>query len=152
MQDFFIASGAYEGFQSVSHPCVYWQDLVETPGISGISFLFLLSLQITVPNDSELHAYGEHASNGIIAVCAAACSFECRGSPLLSPDVIRRDLASIRVNGEDVADVHGFDNCFLLKRANGELHWPSNPSNKYDIEVAVVARKKYFRFGSFIVW
>jgi hypothetical protein len=118
----------------------------------GISPLFLLLLQVTVPNDSELNAYGEHASNGIIALCAAACSFECGGSPLLSPDAIRKDHASIRVNGEDVADVRGFDNCFLLKRANGDLHWPSNPSNRYQIEVSVEAKKKYFRFGSFIVW
>mmetsp|Transcript_5568 Transcript_5568/g.10830 ORF Transcript_5568/g.10830 Transcript_5568/m.10830 type:complete len:649 (-) Transcript_5568:118-2064(-) len=108
--------------------------------------------KIIVPNDAEVAAYDWHRSSGIIAACAAACSFECAGSPMLSPDHIHVGKAEMKVNGEPVNSVVKFDNCFLLKREDGTLHWPSNVEGRYEIEVQVLAKNKEFRFSSFIVW
>ena len=123
-KDFFLATGRYDGYQTIEFP-----------------------------NDAEIKAYGDHDVKGVIAVCAAACSFECGASPLLSPDAIHTDKTEIQVNGEDVADVIEFENCFLLVRSDGSLHWPKkNGSNKYTIGVKVNIRGKFFRFSSFILW
>lgn len=122
-KDFFLATGRYDGFQTVE-----------------------------IPNHAEVRAYGDHDVKGIIAVCAAACSFECGASPLLSPDAIHTDKAQFQVNGEDVDSVISFENCFLLVRANGSLHWPKNANKKYTIGVKVNLPGKFFRFSSFILW
>lgn len=122
-KDFFIADSRYDGYQ-----------------------------KIVIPNDAELDAYDYHQTSGIIVLCAQACSFECAGSPLLSPDHIEKDKANMRVNGEPVDSVQKFDNCFLLRRQTGELNWPSNSEQKYEIEIEVLANKKHFQFNSFILW
>lgn len=122
-KDFFLATGRYDGYQT-----------------------------LTWPNDAEVRAYGEHIPKGIIAVCAGACSFECGASPLLSPDAIHSGKATFRVNGEDVDSVIKFENCFLLARKDGSLHWPNNGSNRYEIGVKVHIPGKFFRFSSFILW
>ena len=123
-KDCFLATGRYDGFQT-----------------------------IVIPNEAEIRAYGDHDPKGIIAVCAAACSFECGASPLLSPDSIHTGKAHFQVNGEDVDSVIGFENCFLLVRKDGSLHWPKKDgSKKYTIGVKVNFRGKFFRFSSFILW
>lgn len=122
-KDFFFASARHKGYQ-----------------------------KIVVPNDAEVAAYDWHRSSGIIAVCAAACSTGCAGAPMLSPDHIKGNKANMKVNGERVDSVVRFDNCFLLKREDGTIHWPSNSEQRYEIEVDVVAKDRDFRFTSFIVW
>lgn len=121
--DFFLADGRFEGYQ-----------------------------RITFPTDAELKAYDSHETSGILALCSTACSNECAGSPLITPEYIRKGQVAMRVNGEPVFDVEKFDNCFLLKHRSGSLHWPSNHENTYDIEVNVKNSFKYIRFTSFILW
>lgn len=123
-RDFFLASHAYHGFQ-----------------------------RVVIPNDAEVKAYGSYMVSGIIMVCASACSFECHGSPLLSPDSIDKgNKSAFRVNGEDVGTVVRMDNCFLLQQENGSLYWRANSEGRYEIEVHTLAKGKEFRFNSFIVW
>mmetsp|Transcript_17977 Transcript_17977/g.33994 ORF Transcript_17977/g.33994 Transcript_17977/m.33994 type:complete len:620 (-) Transcript_17977:170-2029(-) len=122
-KDFFLATGRYDGYQTL-----VW------------------------PNDAEVKAYGEHVPKGIIAACASSCSFECGASPLLNADAIHSGKATFRVNGEDVDSVIPFENCFLFVRKDGSLHWPNNGSNQYELGVKVHIRGKYFRFSSFILW
>eukprot|EP00977_Amphora_coffeiformis_P003380 scaffold629_cov168-Amphora_coffeaeformis.AAC.4 len=109
-KDFFLATGRYDGYQTL-----VW------------------------PNDAEVKAYGEHVPKGIIAACASSCSFECGASPLLNADAIHSGKATFRVNGEDVDSVIPFENCFLFVRKDGSLHWPNNGSNQYELGVQVVA-------------
>lgn len=122
-KDFFLANDRYNGFQ-----------------------------KLIIPNDSEQKAYDYHQSSGIIVMCANACSFECAGSKMLSVDHVKTDKANMRVNGEPVGSVEKFDNCFLLRKESGELHWESNHENKYEIEVHVAGQGKHFQFTSIIVW
>ena len=123
-RDFFLASHAYHGYQ-----------------------------RIVIPNDLEIQAYGDNLVSGIIMVCASACSFECHGSPLLSPDSIDKgNKSSFRVNGQNVTAVVRMDNCFLLQQEGGSLYWRSNSEGRYEIEVHTLATGKQFRFTSFIVW
>lgn len=110
------------------------------------------SQRVIIPNDAEVRAYGQYSTAGIIMVCAQACSFECAGSPLLNPDAANKGRAEFRVNGEDVASVLKFDNCYLLQREDGELHWPPNSAQRYEIEARSLIPGKQFRFSSFIVW
>lgn len=123
-RDFFLASHAYHGYQ-----------------------------RVVIPNDAEKKAYGDYMVSGIIMVCASACSFECHGSPLLSPDSIDKgNKSAFRVNGEDVETVVRMDNCFLLKQKEGGLYWRANSEGRYEIEVHTLAPGKQFRFNSFVVW
>lgn len=108
--------------------------------------------KIVVPNDAEQNAHDNHQSSGIIAICAAACSFECAGNPLLSVDHIKTNKASMKVNGEPVGSVEGFDNCFLLRTESGQLQWSPNIEKKYEIEVHVAGAGKHFEFTSIIIW
>lgn len=106
--------------------------------------------KVTIPNPTEVQVYGMHPMSGIIMVCTAACSFDCGGSPLLQPDALNKEnRARFRVNGEDVGSVERFDNCYLLKRPNGALHWAGG---RYEIEVHTLLPGKRFEFTSFIVW
>eukprot|EP00977_Amphora_coffeiformis_P003296 scaffold609_cov170-Amphora_coffeaeformis.AAC.50 len=123
-KDFFLAAHAFHGFQ-----------------------------RVVIPNDAEIKAYGKIPTSGVIMVCAQSCSFECHGTPLLSPDSIDRgNKSKFRVNGEDVATVKRLDNCFIFERQDGSYSWPPNGSGKYVIEVHTLAKFKEFRFTSFIIW
>ena len=104
-KDFFLADGRFKGYQ-----------------------------KIIVPNEAEQNAYDYHQNSGIIAMCAQACSFECAGSNVLSVDHVHTDKVNMRVNGVQVGSVERFDNCFLLRKESGQLHWESNHENKYEIE------------------
>ena len=123
-RDFFLASHAFHGYQ-----------------------------RVVIPNKAEVEYYGDHPTSGIIMVCAAACSFECAGSPLLSPDSIDRgNKSAFRVNGQNVTTVVRMDNCFLLQKEDQSLMWQPNSKGKFEIEVHTLAKNKQFRFTSFIVW
>lgn len=122
-KDFFLANGRFNGYQ-----------------------------KIVVPNDAEQRAYDYHQSSGIIVMCARACSSECAGSQLLSVDHVHTGKANMKVNGEPVGSVEKFDNCFILRKETGRLHWESNHEQRYEIEVHVDSGGKHFEFTSIIVW
>ena len=123
-KDFFLAAHAFHGYQ-----------------------------RVVIPNDAEIKAFGKVTTSGVIMVCAQSCSFECHGTPLLSPDSIDRgNKSKFRVNGEDVATVKRMDNCFILEREDGSYSWPADQNGKCSIEVHTLAKNKEFRFTSFIIW
>ena len=123
-RDFFLSSHSHHGYQKV-----------------------------VIPNDIEIEYYGKEMVSGIVMVCAASCTSECHGTPLLSPDSIDKgNKSEFRVNGEQVKTVVRMDNCFLLQQENGSLYWRSNGQGKYEIEVHTLAPNKQFRFTSFIIW
>jgi hypothetical protein len=107
---------------------------------------------ITIPNDAEMNYYGEHAPKGMIAICVTACSSECAGNKQLGLDAITKKEADFMVNGEMVDSLIPFEDCFILVRQGGSVHWPDNGTQRYDLSVRVNTFGKWIEFNSFILW
>lgn len=109
---------------------------------------------VNIPNTQEFLTYGPHKPNGLIGVCAAACTHEkCKGIKLLGAvDINKGEDVIMQVNGERVAEAKRFDDCFILKREDGSFYWPTNADGRFTIGVKVLHPHKFFRISSFIVW
>lgn len=108
----------------------------------------------TLPNIVEFKNYGPHKPQGLLAVCAAACTHTmCNGFKLLgAKDVNEGTDVLMQVNGEPVAKATPFDDCFLLQRASGDYYWDPTPEGRYVVGVKILHPKRFFRISSFLVW
>lgn len=124
-RDFFFATPSYGDFQTVN-----------------------------IPNTQEFLTFGPHKPNGLIGVCAAACTHsQCVGFKLLgAADINKGEDVIVQVNGERVAEARRFDDCFILTRGDGSFYWQTNADGRYEIGVKVAHPHKFFRISSFIVW
>lgn len=102
---------------------------------------------LTVPNDSEVKAYGEHDLKGIIAICGAACGWSCPKDVVFGLDKV-----TYRVNGEAVANFTTFDGCHFLQRADKSYIWPKNAQGRFELHAKVLNQKEYMRLSTMIVW
>lgn len=109
---------------------------------------------LEVPNDIEQEVFGGFDPLGILLVCGAGCGHGPRGCPTNSLDLeaISEGKASVKVNGETVDQLIPYQDCYLLAKKSGDLHWSANGNGKYTIGVDVNAPGMYLRIGSVIVW
>ena len=124
-KDFFLATAGYDGYQG-----------------------------LLVPNDIEQEVFGGFDPLGILLVCGAGCGHDARGCPPQSLDLeaIKEGKASVKVNDEPVDHLVSYQDCYLLAKKSGDLHWTPDEDGKYTIEIDVNAPGKYMRIGSVIVW
>ena len=124
-KDFFMATGYQKGYQS-----------------------------LLVPNDIEMEVFGGHEPLGILLVCGAGCELGCPRSSLDLRYVNAPNgaYASMKVNDEPVGKLVPYEDCYLLSRTSGDLHWAANEDGQYLIEIKVNKPTNYMRIGSVIVW
>ena len=128
-KDFFLATGAYDGYQ-----------------------------EMIVPNDSEMGAFGTLNKEGdyddplgILLVCGAGCHHDCP-KETLDMEAISNGLAAIKVNDDLVDHIVPYQDCYLLANKSGDLRWTANENHQYTIAIDVKTPEKYMRIGSVIVW
>jgi hypothetical protein len=108
--------------------------------------------QLTVPNDSEVKAYGTgEPLRGVIAVCFAICDWNKCPTGNLRANEFHEGKASMRVNNVTVRQMTTIDNCSFLKNADGHI-WKPNKDGRFEISAKVHESKSYTRISSFVVW
>lgn len=104
-------------------------------------------VSLTLPNDSEVAAYGQHDLKGVIALCPAACGWRCPADTIWGIEKV-----SYRVNGEDVHNMTDFDGCHLLQRSDKSHIWPKNQQGRFEISAKVHEEKEIMRISTFLLW
>ena len=108
---------------------------------------------ITLPNDSEVQAYGMgQRLQGVLTICFAACRYNKCPRGDLDREAFEENLFQMNVNGESVTTMTNIGGqCELLGNARGH-EWSPNGDGKYELGVKVVEPNSFVRIGAVILW
>ena len=107
---------------------------------------------LTLPNDSELSAYGTgEALRGVVVVCFSSCDWGHCPEGSVSNEAFLEGGGLMEVNGLHVSNITELgDGCSFLKNEEGHL-W--KPDNKGRFQIRAKAENKtYVRLSSFVVF
>jgi hypothetical protein len=110
---------------------------------------------LTVPNQSERNMYGIKVLKGYVAICFALCDWgKCPEDVLDRTALTETKWFQIRINQVSVSDMFSFQECGILRHADG-YKFPVNTDSTMNVEARIVTPNNvssYIRLGSLIVW